>query len=186
MKSKDEVLHLFKAYYNMIETKFDMKTKALQFDKGKEYYVKESQSYLSYGGIESRTLCAYTRAEWFVRSDESPSERNECFKIILVRYSDGILTAALISPMTSKVLRGKSSVEVLSSSALLFWFHLKWLGIHALYTSRSNNETNQTQSKQFIIVGYPSSQKGYKCNLSGKSGRVIVTMRVKFHEEYIP
>lgn len=64
MKSKDEVLYFFKAYYNMIETKFDMKTKALQFDNGKEYYVKESQSYLSDDGIESRTLCVYTRAEW--------------------------------------------------------------------------------------------------------------------------
>lgn len=40
MKSKDEVLHLFKASYNMIEIKFDTKTKALQFDNGKEYYVK--------------------------------------------------------------------------------------------------------------------------------------------------
>lgn len=35
MKSKDEVLHLFKAYYNMVETKFDMKTRVFSVTMAK-------------------------------------------------------------------------------------------------------------------------------------------------------
>ena len=34
-----------------------------------------------------------------------------------------------------------------------------------------------------MFVGYPSSQKGYKCYAHGYKGRLFVTMDVDFHDD---
>lgn len=60
MKSKDEILHAFKSYHKMVETKFDRKAKVLCFNNSGEYTSKEFQIYLSDNGMESHTESAYT------------------------------------------------------------------------------------------------------------------------------
>lgn len=51
MKSTDKVVHAFRIFHKMVETKFDKKIKALRSNNGGEYISKKFQSYLSDNGI---------------------------------------------------------------------------------------------------------------------------------------
>lgn len=46
MKSKDEVVHAFKNFHKMVETKFDRKIRIFHFANGGEYTSEVFQGYL--------------------------------------------------------------------------------------------------------------------------------------------
>ena len=60
LKSKSEVLFMFKHFKNMVETQHNSKLKILRIDNGSEYTNAEFQSYCSAHGILHQSSCPHT------------------------------------------------------------------------------------------------------------------------------
>lgn len=60
LKSKNDVLDVFKAYKNLVENQTGCKIRALQSDNGTEFCNKEFQNFLDEHGIKRRLTTPYT------------------------------------------------------------------------------------------------------------------------------
>lgn len=60
VKSKQEVLSIFKNFHKMVENQFDREIKVLRSDNGGEYISHEFKSFPSENEIECQSSCAYT------------------------------------------------------------------------------------------------------------------------------
>lgn len=60
LKSRTEVLHMFKSFHKTVDVQFEKKIKVLRSDNGGEYVSQEFHMYLNDSGIEFQTSCAYT------------------------------------------------------------------------------------------------------------------------------
>lgn len=102
MKSKDEVLEVFKTYHKMRETKFEKKLRTLRFDNGGEYTSKEFLANLLAIGIEVQTSCPYTSEQNGLAAQKN-MHLLEVTKALLIEmsvrksfWSDGVLTVAFL------------------------------------------------------------------------------------------
>lgn len=55
LKSRTEVLHMFKSFHKMVDVQFDKKIKVLRSNNGGEYVSQKFQMYLNESGIEFQT-----------------------------------------------------------------------------------------------------------------------------------
>ena len=80
-------------------------------------------------------------------------------------WLDGVLTTTfLINRMPSKVLGGKSPLQTLVPEVLLFLIPPKVFGCKCFaHVPKSQRDKLDPKAIKSIFVGYPSTQKGYKC-----------------------
>lgn len=83
----------------------------------------------------------------------------------------------LINRMPSGVLGGKTSIQCYAHHPLFFQF-LRLLDVYFVHISNQQRDKLVAKAGQCIFLGYPSSQKGYKCNLpkEKKEGNLLVWM----------
>lgn len=86
--------------------------------------------------------------------------------------------------MPSRVLGGKSPIEMLCPNITLFPVPPKVFGCSCfLHIPKQHRDKLDPKAIKCIFVGYPSTQKGYKCYFPGNGGKIFVTMDVAFHED---
>lgn len=55
LKSRTEVLHMFKSFHKMVDVQFDKKIRVLRSNNGGKYVSQKFQMYLNDSGIEFQT-----------------------------------------------------------------------------------------------------------------------------------
>lgn len=117
-----------------------------------------------------------------VTTNDSPSDRNECSKTILNKW--GIDVGLLDKPGAIKKIGRKRSNEVLCPSAPLFPIPPKvFMRTCFVHIPKQQEDKLDPKATKCTFLGYPSFQKGNKCHLPGKNGRVFVTIHMTVHED---
>ena len=79
---------------------------------------------------------------------------------------------------------GKSPIEMLCPNITLFPVPPKVFGCSCfVHIPKQHQDKLDPKAIKCIFVGYPSTQKGYKCYFPGNGGKIFVTMHVTFHED---
>lgn len=85
--------------------------------------------------------------------------------------------------MSSNVLGGKTPTQCLSPSSPIFPIPPKIFGcVCFVHIPKQQRDKVDAKAEKCIFVGYPSTQKGYKCYLPGKNGRHFVSVDVTIFE----
>ena len=121
-----------------MKTQFHAQVKVLRTDNGTEYVNKEFSNFLSTNGILHQTTCLDTPPQNGVAERKNRHilkvARSLMFTMNVPKYlwSEAVLTATyLINCTPSRVLGMKTLVRFCWAKISL-WFHLKFLGVHAL------------------------------------------------------
>lgn len=110
-----------------------------------------------------------------VKTNDSPSDRNECSKIILDKR--GIDVGLLDRLGAIKNFGRKRTNEVLNPSAPLFPIPPKvFMCTCFIHIPKQQQDKLDPKATKCTFLRYPSFQKGNKCHLPGKNGRVFITL----------
>lgn len=125
-------------------------------------------------------MCWYSKEEWCIwqkrkkkkkrhlsiGSGKSSIDRNECSK--------GIISHQFIVIL---YLRESLPIRVLCASSWLFPFSSKVFD-YSCFAHATKHQQGKLDPKAIkcILVGYPSTQKGYKCYLLGEHRRSLLAM----------
>lgn len=171
MKSRDEVPHIVLQFHNMIATQFGVQIKTFRSDNAKEYMHRELHEFYANRGILYQTSCAYTPQQNGVAERKNRHLLDVTRSLLLgmnvpKSYWDEAILAStyLINRFPTKVLKGKSPLQVLMPNSPMFHIEPKVFGcqcfVHILGPSR---DKLSAQSTKCVFLGYSPTQKGYKC-----------------------
>ncbi|KAM2944179.1 hypothetical protein COP2_027257 [Malus domestica] len=188
LKSKSEVMEVFKDFHNLVKNHFSSQIKTLRSDNGTEYMSQVMTQYLSNNGIIHQTSCVGTPQQNGVAERKNRDLLEKTRALMLQMnvpkrfWSQGVMTAAyLINRLPSRVLGFKSPMEIIKNRKVDL-SHLKVFGcicfVHVQLLHRDKLDPRATKC---IFLGYSSTQKGYKC-YNPQLKRLIVSKDVQFHE----
>lgn len=169
IKSKDEVLPVFKIFKKLVENQTNLKMKMLRTDNGREYVNKQFQKFLQEHGIEHQTTIPYSPQQNGVaeRANRTIMEAGRCMlqDAGLDRrfWAEALNTAIFIKNKSpSKAVRGTTPEEKWSGNKVNL-SNLKLFGCIA-YAMIPNEKRKKldAKSKQYVFVGYCSESKGYR------------------------
>jgi Reverse transcriptase (RNA-dependent DNA polymerase)/Integrase core domain/gag-polypeptide of LTR copia-type len=167
LKSKREVISVFKEFYNMVRTQFNKAIKILRTDNGTEYTNHEFQNNLRELGIIHQTTCPRTPQQngFAERKNRHLLEvtRSLLFSGNLPKlfWADAILASCyLINRLPSKILDYKSPLEIVYKRDINL-SHLRCFGC-ICYLHVQNSNKLDPRSKKCVFIGYSSLKKGYK------------------------
>ena len=189
LKTKDELLPVFKHFKLLAENQLNTKIKSLQSDWGGAY--RGLTDFLHSEGIHHRISCPYTPQQNGLAERKhihivesgltllSQSGLSTCF------WDDSFATATYLINRTPS-----QNLSFLSPYELLFKVKPNYLdlkpfgGLFYPHTRPLNKSKLDFRSESAIFLGYSQSHKGYKALLN--SGKVIITRDIVFHETVFP
>jgi GAG-pre-integrase domain/Integrase core domain/gag-polypeptide of LTR copia-type len=122
LKTKDEVSHIFKSFFNMVQNQFNRNIKFLRSDNGGEFVNNTLREFFHSKGIIHETSCVGTPQQNGVDKRKNrhvlETARSMLFEYDVPQiYWDHAITAAvyLINRMPSNVLNFQTPLQVLSS-----------------------------------------------------------------------
>ena len=189
IKTKDRVLDAFKNFQNYVTNHYNAKIKIFRSDNGGEYTRHVFKEHLASHVILHQTSCPYTPQQNGVaeRKNRHLMEvaRSMMFYTSVPKrhWSDAVMTASyLINRTPTKILNDQSPFEVLNKSKPVLE-HLRIFGCvcYVLVSGEMRNKLEEKSTKA-MMIGYSTSQKGYKC-FDPNTRRVLVSREVKFFEE---
>ncbi|KAM2573952.1 hypothetical protein TB2_005960 [Malus domestica] len=188
LKSKSEVMEVFKDFHNLVKNHFSSQIKTLRSDNGTEYTSQVMTQYLSNNGIIHQTSCVGTPQQNGVAERKNRDLLEKTRALMLQMnvpkrfWSQSVMTAAyLINRLPSRVLGFKSPIEIVKNRKVDL-SHLKVFGcICFVHVQPLHRDKLDPRATKCIFLGYSSTQKGYKC-YNPQLKRLIVSNDVKFHE----
>ncbi|KAL0641881.1 hypothetical protein Bca4012_102535 [Brassica carinata] len=189
IKTKDRVLDAFKNFQSYVSNQYNAKIKIFRSDNGGEYTGSAFKNHLAQHGILHQTSCPYTPQQNGVaeRKNRHLMEvaRSMMFQMSVPKrfWSDAVITACyLINRIPTRILEDKAPFEVLNNNKPVL-DHLRVFGCisYVLVPGEIRNKL-QAKSIKAMIIGYSTTQKGYKCFVP-ETRRVLVSRDVKFFEE---
>lgn len=189
IKSKDEVLPMFKIFKNLVENQTNLKIKKLRTDNGREYVNKQFQTFLQEHGIEHQTTVPYSPQQNGVaeRANRTTVEAGRCMlqDAGLDRrfWAEALNTAIFIKNKSpSKAVRGTTPEEKWSGKKVDL-SNLKIFGCVA-YAMIPNEKRKKldAKSKKYIFVGYCNESKGYRLIDPENPSKCIKSRDVQFLE----
>ncbi|WZZ70893.1 hypothetical protein YC2023_082263 [Brassica napus] len=189
IKTKDRVLDAFKNFQSYVSNQYNAKIKIFRSDNGGEYTGNAFKNHLAQHGILHRTSCPYTPQQNGVaeRKNRHLMEvaRSMMFQMSVPKrfWSDAVITACyLINRIPTRILEDKAPFEVLNNNKSVL-DHLRVFGCisYVLVPGEIRNKL-EAKSIKAMMIGYSTTQKGYKCFVP-ETRRVLVSRDVKFFEE---
>nr|KYP72342.1 Retrovirus-related Pol polyprotein from transposon TNT 1-94 [Cajanus cajan] len=181
MKNRSELFFIFQSFYNEIHNQFGVSIRTFHSDNAREYLSHSFQAFMTSHGILHQTSCAYTPQQNGV-AERKNRHLLETTRTLLLHghvpqpfWDDVVLTACyLVNRMPSSVLNNQISHRVFGSTCFV---HNHSPGLDKL----------SAQSHKCVFLGYPRSQKGYKC-FSPSLRRYLISADVTFLESsfYFP
>ena len=194
MKPKFEVESIFKTFFQMIQTQFQVKIKVFRSDNGREYFNKHLSKFFLENGIIHQSSCVDTPQQNGV-AERKNRHLLEVARALLFQnkapkylWGEPILTGTyLINRMPSKILNFRTPLDVFTSAfpnnRLSCTLPLKIFGCTVfVHIHEPNQGKLEPRAKQCVFVGYAPNQKGYKC-FDPTSKKTFVTMDVTFFEK---
>lgn len=190
IKSKDEVLSVFKMFKSLVEKQTDLKIKGLRTDNGREYINKQFQAFLKEHGIEHQTTVPYSPQQNGVaeRANRTIMEAGRCMLedagMDRRFWAEAVNTAIFIKNKSpSKAVRGTTPEEKWTGKKVNL-SNLKVFGCIA-YAMIPNEKRKKldAKSKIHIFVGYCSESKGYRLIDPENPSKCIKSRDVQFLEE---
>ncbi|KAG6457289.1 hypothetical protein O3G_MSEX010208 [Manduca sexta] len=190
IKSKDEVLSVFKVFKRLVENETNLKIKMLRTDNGREYVNKQFQSFLQEHGIKHQTTIPYSPQQNGVaeRANRTIMEAGRCMlqEAGLDRrfWAEALNTAIYIKNKSpSKAVRGMTPEEKWSGNKVNL-SNLKVFGCVAYaLTPNEKRKKLDAKSKQFVFVGYCNESKGYRLIDPENPSKCVKSRDVQFLEE---
>ena len=188
LKSKNEVMKVFKDFHNLVKNHFSSQIQTLRSDNGTEYMSHIMKQYLSTHGIMHQTSCVGTPQQNGV-SERKNRDLLEKTRALMLQmnvpkrfWSQGVMAAAyIINRLPSRVLEFKSPLEVMKGRKIDL-SHLRVFGcICFVHIQSLHRDKLDPRAAKCIFLGYSSTQKGYKC-YNPQLRRLIVSKDVRFHE----
>lgn len=192
LRLKSDVFSHLVSFHALVQTQFNSTIKQLQTDNGGEFLKRDLTSYLRSHGIIHRLTCPYTsqqngHAERMIRTITNMI-RSLLFQAHFPPefWVEALhLTTHLINILPSKSVHNLTPHEALHRSPPSY-SHLRVFGCLCYpNTASTSSHKLSPRSVPCVFVGYPSSQKGYRC-LDPSTGRVIVSRHVVFDESCFP
>jgi len=189
IKTKDRVLDAFKNFQSYVSNQYNAKIKIFRSDNGGEYTGNAFKNHLAQHGILHQTSCPYTPQQNGVaeRKNRHLMEvaRSMMFQMSVPKrfWSDAVITACyLINRIPTRILEDKAPFEVLNNNKPVL-DHLRVFGCisYVLVPGEIRNKL-EAKSIKAMMIGYSTTQKGYKCFVP-ETRRVLVSRDVKFFEE---
>lgn len=169
IKTKDEVLPVFKIFKTLVENQANLKIKILRSDNGREYVNKQFQIYLQEHGIEHQTTVPYSPQQNGVaeRANRTIMESGRCMlqDAGLDRrfWAEALNTSIFIKNKSpSKAVRGTTPEEKWSGNKVNL-SNLRIFGCAAYsMIPKEKRKKLDAKSKLYIFVGYCGESKGYR------------------------
>ena len=188
LKSKSEVMEVFKDFHSLVKNHFSSQIKTLRSDNGTEYMSQVMTQYLSNNGIMHQTSCVGTPQQNGIAErknrDLLEKTRSLMFQMNVPKrfWSQSVMAATyLINRLPSRVLGFKSPMEIVKNRKIDL-SHLKVFGcICFVHVQSLHRDKLDPRATKCIFLGYSSTQKGYKC-YNPQLKRLIVSKDVRFHE----
>ena len=194
VKEKSETKSFVQNFHKMIQTQFQAKLQILRSDNAKEYFNSILGEYFRESGIVQQSSCIDTLQQNGV--DEQKNRhllevaRSVLFSMNVPKqyWGEAILTATyLINRMPSRVLQFKIPCQVLLSvfphTRLISSIPPKIFGSPAFVRIESQNRSKlDPKALKCIFIGYPATQKGYKCYCPS-TRKFYASMDVTFFEK---
>ncbi|GJS93657.1 putative RNA-directed DNA polymerase [Tanacetum coccineum] len=191
IKSKDEVFESINIFYNLIKNQFKRTVKIFRSDNGTEFLNQTFNKFCNDKGIVHQTSCAYTPQQNGVVERKHRHLLNvaRCLMfqggIPLRFWTECVLTATyLINRLPSSVLNGKSPYDMIYNSCPKL-SHIRMFGCLCFATILNNHDKLTNRSEKCVMMGYSSSQKGYRL-YSLDRHQFLVSRDVKFFESIFP
>ncbi|GKA14853.1 putative RNA-directed DNA polymerase, partial [Tanacetum coccineum] len=191
IKSKDEVFESINIFYNLIKNQFKRTVKIFRSDNGTEFLNQTFNKFCNDKGIVHQTSCAYTPQQNGVVERKHRHLLNvaRCLMfqggIPLRFWTECVLTATyLINRLPSSVLNGKSPYDMIYNSCPKL-SHIRMFGCLCFATVLNNHDKLTNRSEKCVMMGYSSSQKGYRL-YSLDRHQFLVSRDVKFFESIFP
>jgi len=191
-KSKAE--NVFKTFYKMIQTQFQTHIQVFRSDNSKEYFNEILGNFFEQNGIVHQSSCNNTpqqngvaerKNKHLLEVTRSLTLSNNVPKYL---WGEAVLTSTyLINRMPSKILKFQTPLncfkEHFPSSRLSHDLPLKVFGCTAfVHVHDINRGKLDPRARKCVFVGYPSTQKGYKC-FDPISKFFFISMDVTFFED---
>ena len=192
LKTKGEVSHVFKSFFNMVQNQFNRNIKILRSDNGGEFVNYTLREFFHSKGIIHETSCVGTPQQNGV-AERKNRHILETARSMLLEYEvpqvywDHAVASAvyLINRMPSNVLNFQTPLQVLSSHvpiSSVLNLPPKIFGCVAfVHIQKHQRSKLEPCAERCVFVGYGQNQKGYKC-LNPISQKLFVTMDVTFIE----
>lgn len=188
LKSKNEVMEVFKDFHNLVTNHFSSQIQTLRSDNGTEYMSHVMTQYLSNHGIMHQTSCVGTPQQNGIAERKNRDLLEKTRALMLQMnvpkrfWSQGVMAAAyLINRLPSRVLGFKSPIEVMKGRKVDI-SHLRVFGcICFVHVQPHHRDKLDPRAVKCIFLGYSSTQKGYKC-YNPQLRKMIVSKDVRFHE----
>ncbi|XP_052725874.1 retrovirus-related Pol polyprotein from transposon TNT 1-94 isoform X3 [Vigna angularis] len=189
MKNRSELFSIFQSFFNEIKTQFGVSIRNLRSDNGREYLSHPFKQFMASHGILHQTSCAYTPQQNGV-AERKNRHLIETTRTLLIHgqvpsrfWGDAVLTACyLINRMPSSVLDNKIPHSILFPQDLLHPLPLRVFGSTCFVHDFSPGlDKLSPRSHKCVFLGFPRSQKGYKC-FSPSLNRHFIPADVTFDE----
>ena len=189
MKNRSELFSIFQSFFNEIKTQFGVSIRTLRSDNGREYLSSPFKQFMASHGILHQTSCAYTPQQNGV-AERKNRHLIETTRTLLIHgqvpsrfWGDAVLTACyLINRMPSSVLDNKIPHSVLFPQDPLHPLPLRVFGSTCFVHDFSPGlDKLSPRSHKCVFLGFPRSQKGYKC-FSPSLNRHFISADVTFDE----
>ncbi|KAM2668187.1 hypothetical protein EV2_019802 [Malus domestica] len=188
LKSKSEVMEVFKDFNNLVKNHFSSQIQTLRSDNGTEYMSHIMTQYLSNHGIMHQTSCVGTPQQNGVAERKNRDILEKTRALMLQMnvpkrfWSQGVMAAVyIINRLPSRVLDFKSPLEVMKGRKIDL-SHLRVFGcVCFTHVQPHHRDKLDPRALKCIFLGYSSTQKGYKC-YDPQLRKMIVSKDVRFHE----
>ncbi|BFG28235.1 hypothetical protein CerSpe_145090 [Prunus speciosa] len=193
MKSKSEVSIVIPKFHQLINTQFHVQIQVFHSDNGREFVNHSLTEFFQQHGIIHQTTTAYTPQQNGIAERKNRHlldvARSLCFTMQVPKqfWADAVMTAVfLINRMPTRVLDYQTPIKVLSQfhsiPSLLnlppkIFGCLCYVHVHSIHRDKLD-----PRALKCVFLGYPPSQKGYKC-FHPPSGKTYVSMDVEFCEQ---
>lgn len=189
IKTKDEVLPVFKRFKSLVEQQTDLKIKRLRSDNGREYVNNQFQTFIKNHGIEHQTTVPYTPQQNGVaeRANRTIMEAARCMLQdagLEKRYwAEAVNTAIFIKNKSpSKAVRNSTPEEKWTGKRVDL-SNLRVFGCIAYaFIPNERRKKLDAKSRKYIFVGYCNESKGYRLVDPENPSKCIKSRDVHFIE----
>jgi len=188
MKNRSELFSIFQSFFHEIKTQFEISIRNLRSDNGHEYLSQSFKHFMASEGILHQTSCTYTPQQNGM-AERKNRHLIETTHTLLIHgavpshfWGDAVFTACyLINRIPSSVLHNQVPHSILFPHDPLHPLPLKVFGSTCFVHDFSPGLDKLSPRAHKYVLGFPRSQKGYKC-FSPSFNRHFISADVTFDE----
>ncbi|WKA00249.1 hypothetical protein VitviT2T_018628 [Vitis vinifera] len=188
LKTKSQVLFVFKSFKKMVETQSGQNVKVLRTDNGGEYISKEFNVFCQEAGIVHQLTAPYSPQQNGIseRKNRTVMEMARCMlfekKLPKLLWAEAVNTSVyLLNKLPTKSVQSKTPIEAWSGVKPSVK-HLKVFGSFCyLHVPSVKRGKLDERAEKGVFVGYAAESKGYRIYSLSRM-KIVISRDVHFDE----